>query len=190
MITLASEQLRFDTGRVCLDLLATVGSRLSEHPVERLNGPDRLHAWFTGTGLLPADQPIAIGPDWFAQVDRVRTLLHRIVQDTVHGRTVPVSRVRALNELAGQTPPIPRLRTDARTVRLREPVTLAGLLSLVARDAIELLSGSERQYLRECAGGDCDLVYLDHSRGRRRRWCSSRVCGNRERVANYRERLG
>ncbi|WP_197285077.1 CGNR zinc finger domain-containing protein [Sciscionella sediminilitoris] len=187
---MTSEQLRFDTGRACLDLLATVGSRLGEHPVERLDGPERLRAWFTGTGLLPADQPIAIGPDWLAEAKRVRTLLHRIVQDTVHGRAVPASRVRALNELAGQTPPIPRLRTDARALRLREPVTLPALLSLLARDAIDLLSGDERQYLRECEGGDCDLVYLDHSRGRRRRWCSSRVCGNRERVANYRERLG
>ncbi|MCI4143321.1 CGNR zinc finger domain-containing protein [Streptomyces sp. MMS20-AI2-20] len=31
-------------------------------------------------------------------------------------------------------------------------------------------------------------MYVDTSRGRRRRWCSSEVCGNRERVARHRRR--
>ncbi|WP_146058342.1 CGNR zinc finger domain-containing protein, partial [Streptomyces sp. SM9] len=43
-----------------------------------------------------------------------------------------------------------------------------------------------RALLRRCAGQDCPLVYLDTSRGRRRRWCSGETCGNRERVARHR----
>ncbi|MCT9144281.1 CGNR zinc finger domain-containing protein, partial [Streptomyces violarus] len=42
--------------------------------------------------------------------------------------------------------------------------------------------------LRQCEGDNCPIVYLDTSRGRRRRWCSSEVCGNRERVARHRRR--
>ncbi|MFD7638988.1 CGNR zinc finger domain-containing protein, partial [Streptomyces sp. NPDC059873] len=45
-----------------------------------------------------------------------------------------------------------------------------------------------RARLRECEGDSCRRVYLDTSRGRRRRWCSSEVCGNRERVARHRRR--
>ncbi|EPH39919.1 hypothetical protein STRAU_7028 [Streptomyces aurantiacus JA 4570] len=63
------------------------------------------------------------------------------------------------------------------------------LLAAVARDAVELLTDPvARSLLRQCEGDSCPIVYLDTSRGRRRRWCSSEVCGNRERVARHRRR--
>ena len=65
----------------------------------------------------------------------------------------------------------------------------AALLAVVARDAVELLTDPvARAALRQCAGDNCPIVYVDMSRGRRRRWCSSEVCGNRERVARHRRR--
>ncbi|MDG4860597.1 CGNR zinc finger domain-containing protein, partial [Streptomyces sp. T-3] len=42
--------------------------------------------------------------------------------------------------------------------------------------------------IRQCEGDNCPIIYLDTSRGRRRRWCSSEICGNRERVARHRRR--
>jgi predicted RNA-binding Zn ribbon-like protein len=69
------------------------------------------------------------------------------------------------------------------------PQDPAGLLAAVARDAVELLTDPvARTQLRACEGENCTLVYLDTSRGRRRRWCSSEICGNRERVARHRRR--
>ncbi|MBI0300732.1 CGNR zinc finger domain-containing protein, partial [Streptomyces sp. PRKS01-29] len=64
------------------------------------------------------------------------------------------------------------------------------LLSQIARDAVQLLTDPvARGQLRRCAGETCSMLYLDTSRGRRRRWCSSEVCGNRERVARHRRRV-
>jgi predicted RNA-binding Zn ribbon-like protein len=34
----------------------------------------------------------------------------------------------------------------------------------------------------------CRMLFLDRSRGRRRRWCSMAECGNRAKVAAHRER--
>ncbi|NEB75190.1 hypothetical protein G3I40_08100, partial [Streptomyces sp. SID14478] len=63
------------------------------------------------------------------------------------------------------------------------------LLAAVARDAVTLLTDpAVRGCLRQCEGDNCPIIYLDTSRGRRRRWCSSEVCGNRERVARHRRR--
>ncbi len=63
------------------------------------------------------------------------------------------------------------------------------LLAAVARDTVELLTDpAALARLRRCEGDHCRRVYLDTSRGRRRRWCSSEVCGNRERVARHRRR--
>ena len=57
-------------------------------------------------------------------------------------------------------------------------------LRLVASDAVELLTGPERQLVRTCAHPDCVLQFV--ATNPRRRWCSSAGCGNRARVArNY-----
>ncbi|WP_181796250.1 ABATE domain-containing protein, partial [Streptomyces sp. WELS2] len=44
--------LRFDAGRVCLDLLAT------RHPGERLDDVGALRAWIAGAGLVPDGTPL------------------------------------------------------------------------------------------------------------------------------------
>jgi predicted RNA-binding Zn ribbon-like protein len=39
-----------------------------------------------------------------------------------------------------------------------------------------------------CEGPSCTLMFVDHTRGRKRRWCSMAVCGNRVKAAAHRER--
>ncbi|GEC09396.1 hypothetical protein SSP24_70510 [Streptomyces spinoverrucosus] len=181
-------ELRFDAGRVCLDLLATT------HPTERLCTVEVLRAWITGSGLVPPGTPLAHADgSWLVAVREVRGHVGQLV----HGRLTPTtpSYDRALarvNELARTAPPAPRARRgqDGTLVReLDRPPQCAALLGAIARDAVELLTDPvARASLRQCAGDNCPIVYLDTSRGRRRRWCSSEVCGNRERVARHRRR--
>ena len=63
-------------------------------------------------------------------------------------------------------------------------VELAGSdpLAAVARSAITLLAGPDRQRLRECAAPDCPLFFLTGNP--RRRWCST-ACGTRVRVTRH-----
>lgn len=42
--------------------------------------------------------------------------------------------------------------------------------------------------LRQCQAARCGPLYVDTSRGHRRRWCSSETCGNRARVTAHRRR--
>ncbi|MBB1242860.1 CGNR zinc finger domain-containing protein [Streptomyces durbertensis] len=51
-----------------------------------------------------------------------------------------------------------------------------------------LIVGGERERLRRCAAPDCRRAFIDLSRNRSRRYCSSRTCGNRLHVAAYRAR--
>ena len=46
----------------------------------------------------------------------------------------------------------------------------------------------ERERLRRCEAPDCRQAFVDLSRNRSRRYCSSRTCGNRLHVAAYRAR--
>ncbi|MFJ7900699.1 CGNR zinc finger domain-containing protein [Streptomyces sp. NPDC096198] len=179
-------ELRFDSGRICLDLLATT------HPEERLDSVERLRDWVTGAGLVPAGTPLAaVDVRWLRGFRELRLHLGVLVCAELDGRPAEGALAR-VNAVARQAPPVPcAVRADDGVLvrRLRAAPGPEELLALVAREAIELLTDpGARAGLRQCAGDNCPLVYLDTSRGRRRRWCSSETCGNRERVARHRRR--
>ncbi|MGW3208231.1 CGNR zinc finger domain-containing protein [Streptomyces sp. NPDC001135] len=187
-----SYELRFDAGRICLDLLATT------HPAERLDGVEALRMWIGGAGLVPKGAALdRVDASWLVGFRELRAHIGLLVRTSCGGSRVPdtSSYARALggvNEAARGAPPALCAVCDEAGGLVREladPPTCAGLLALLARDAVELLTDPvARAAVRECEGDSCPLVYLDTSRGRRRRWCSSEVCGNRERVARHRRR--
>ncbi|AWT43581.1 MULTISPECIES: CGNR zinc finger domain-containing protein [Streptomyces] len=191
----APYELRFGAGRICLDLLATT------HPGERLGSVEVLRAWIAGSGLVPPGTPLAhADPSWLPGFRELRELVGQLVQEWLHPGALLQSvgapsydrTLVRVNDIARTAPPAPRaVRThDGLLVReLDAPPGAAALLAVVARDAVELLTDPvARACLRQCAGDNCPIVYLDTSRGHRRRWCSSEVCGNRERVARHRRR--
>lgn len=49
-----------------------------------------------------------------------------------------------------------------------------------------LLTGVDRRRIRKCAASDCDVYFLDTSKGHRRQWCSMKNCGNREKQRRWR----
>jgi predicted RNA-binding Zn ribbon-like protein len=185
-------ELRFDSGRICLDLLATT------HPEERFDSVEVLCAWIVGAGLAPPGTSLAhADASWLVGFRELRGQVGQLVRDTavgVTGRTRPSYDIALgrVNEIALVAPPAPRAvrGEDGSLVReLDRPPECAALLAAIARDAVGLLTDPvARAGLRQCEGDNCPIVYVDSSRGRRRRWCSSEVCGNRERVARHRRR--
>ncbi|MEW2399594.1 CGNR zinc finger domain-containing protein [Streptomyces sp. NPDC046862] len=181
---------RFDSGRLCLDLLATT------HPEEQLYSVERLCAWIEGAGCVPKGTPLAdADTTWLVRFRELRGLIGQMVrrEPVLDSRSFEAALTR-INEFARAATPAPRaVRTaDGTLVRTLDGTPgCAALLALVARDAVELLTDPvARASLRQCAGDNCPIVYVDTSRGRRRRWCSSETCGNRERVARHRRRAG
>ncbi|WP_149181494.1 CGNR zinc finger domain-containing protein [Streptomyces sp. TRM49041] len=177
---------RFDPGRCCLDLLA-------EPPA----GPGPLARWLVGCGLVPPGTPLpAVDDDWVERFAELRAHVGVLVRAELHGHTPDVpgalERVNVLAAAAAPPAPCAVRGEDGRLVRaLGAPPGCGALLAALARDAVELLTDPEaRARLRQCEGDHCHRVYLDTSRGGRRRWCSSEMCGNRERVARHRARNG
>ncbi|MCX4666904.1 ABATE domain-containing protein [Streptomyces sp. NBC_01381] len=182
----ATYELRFDSGRSCLDLVATT------HPAERLDSVDRLRAWLAGAGLVPDRTALpGAGPGWLIAFRELRGNIGQLVRGELEGRSADGALAR-VNAFAAAAPPSARAirRPDGSLARvLNGDPGCAALLAAVARDTVDLLTDpAARALLRQCEGDNCPIVYLDTSRGRRRRWCSSEVCGNRERVARHRRR--
>ncbi|MFF1835907.1 CGNR zinc finger domain-containing protein [Streptomyces sp. NPDC058231] len=181
---------RFDSGRLCLDLVAT-GTGTSG-ACELLDGADRLAEWLVASGLVPAGTALdGVDDTWVRRFRRLRTGVDRLLTAELGGRAAAGSLER-INELAaGPTPGLRAVRDGNGTLvrALSARPDCGALLAAVARDAVELVTDPEaRAGLRRCEGDNCRRLYLDTSRGRRRRWCSSEVCGNRERVARHRRR--
>ncbi|MFI1165372.1 CGNR zinc finger domain-containing protein [Streptomyces sp. NPDC020801] len=181
-------ELRFDAGRICLDLLSTT------HPGERLASLAPLCAWITGSGLVPAGTPLGhADASWPGAFRELRGHVAQLVRGYLACEVRPYDLALArVNDTARAAPPAPRAVRGEDGFLVRElagPPECGALLGAVARDAVELLTDPvARASLRQCEGDNCPIVYLDTSRGRRRRWCSSEVCGNRERVARHRRR--
>ncbi|MBT2395629.1 ABATE domain-containing protein [Streptomyces sp. ISL-100] len=180
-------ELRFDSGRVCLDLVATGG-----HPTEQLSGPRRLREWLVGAKLVPGDAVLdAVDDEWVSRFAEARAYVAELVHAQLQGRPAPRALDHINNFAATPPPGVRAVRTpDGAWVRaLSDTPQCTPLLATVARDTVDLLTDpAARALLRQCEGDNCARLYLDTSRGRRRRWCSSEVCGNRERVARHRRR--
>ncbi|MGO4461659.1 ABATE domain-containing protein [Streptomyces sp. M-16] len=183
----------FDSGRVCLDLLAT--STPQPHgDAEGIGDTDELRLWLVGAGLVPDRTPLArLGPDWVAAFSGLRTDVGTLVRSALAGAGPEEGALARVNAAAAGPPPGLCAVRDREGHLVRElcgGVECAGLLAAVARDAVELLTDpGDLALLRACEGDGCTRVYLDTSRGHRRRWCSSELCGNRERVARHRRRV-
>ncbi|SBU93146.1 Conserved protein containing a Zn-ribbon-like motif, possibly RNA-binding [Streptomyces sp. DpondAA-D4] len=180
----------FDSGRICLDLVATGPGPHGGH--ERLDRPARLADWLVSSGLVPRGTPLTVVDEtWPARFRGLRAAVDRLMTAELTGRTAD-SALAGLNALAAVPPPgLRAVREGGVLVRvLSDGPDCERLLAAVARDAVELLTDPvARGALRRCEGEACGRLYLDGSRGRRRRWCSSEVCGNRERVARHRRRV-
>ena len=59
----------------------------------------------------------------------------------------------------------------------------------VALHAVRLLGSLPGGRLRLCPGSDCGWLFLDTSRGGRRRWCDMATCGNLAKARRYYGRI-
>lgn len=185
MVNTADElEFRFVSGHRALDLVSTLGNR-HRQSVERLRKPADLDRWLGAAGL--ALETRATARD-LAEARRLRESVNRIMRAVLASATPAPEDVAELNAWARRPPLAPQTsdRLERRWVGER-PVRAA--LALIAREAAELVTSDERTLVRECAATpSCSLLYLDRSRGRRRRWCEMDRCGSRAKMAGYRHR--
>lgn len=60
------------------------------------------------------------------------------------------------------------------------------ILSLIAFDILTLIAENKHTFLKRCSNPECVLLFIDESG--RRKWCSMKICGNRNKVAKFQHR--
>ena len=72
-----------------------------------------------------------------------------------------------------------------QVVRFGDPEAVVALLAAISIEAYFVLP---RERLHACPR--CGWLFVDTSRGGKRRWCSMQTCGNREKASRHKERVG
>lgn len=101
------------------------------------------------------------------------------------------SELRRLNALLARKHGYAELVREPEGFRLLEREHLASIEEIVARIAesfARLLATESPELVKRCAGADCTLWFLDQTKSHRRLFCSASACGNRAKVAAFRER--
>lgn len=177
---------RFRSGRLCLDFIATVGDRDHLH-FDRWRGSPDFGLWCVAAGLL--SDPIAVTPAALDRARRLREALYRLVQAALAQDSADAADLALLNDWARKPPLAPQLTALGMARRWDAETPYDAVLATVARDAIDLLSGSMMKRVRQCADDHCSVLFVDMSRPGKRRWCAMNGCGNKVKKAAYRKRL-
>jgi predicted RNA-binding Zn ribbon-like protein len=181
---------RFRGGRSSLNLIATVGWRDSDSPIERLRDTTCLARWISAAGLL--DFETSVSEQDLLSARELREAIYRVVNSVVL-RTPPAKQdIGIINRFSAHPVKVPQLSSSGNEISLtveQDKAIVPSILSEIARDAILLLSSPTRTRIKRCARPDCTLLFIDESRSGRRRWCSMLACGNRAKTVAYRRNL-
>ncbi|MBR0797753.1 CGNR zinc finger domain-containing protein [Bradyrhizobium jicamae] len=188
---------QFFGGRVCLDFANTLDWRTSDEPQELIPDYASLLSWSERRGTLPlaASRKLkarAASREAEAILQKGYALRRDIwtISDALRdGRSADL---RLVNQMLSGAPRQPELMRQDRGYRhalagadVSEPLWPV-LWSLTA-----LLASDDAGRIGCCEAEGCGWFFVDESPNRTRRWCSSEVCGNRERARRaYAKRKG
>ncbi|WP_280231875.1 CGNR zinc finger domain-containing protein, partial [Nocardia cyriacigeorgica] len=153
---------RFDAGAVCLDFAHT-GGEGDYAKFESLHTPADLAEWLAEPPLS-ALLTVPVTAEELTAAKTLRQAIWVAAHARADGRPLPADAVATINRAATSTPLTPELGMDATTAGWAAPVRATQALSTLAREMIELLTGPLAGRIRECAGDNCPLVFVDTSR--------------------------
>lgn len=173
-------------GAAWIDL---INSRLiaNSEPVDFLAGDESFLVWLDAMGLSRISS--AVHSERRALVD-LREAFVALFQALMSGANPPGHALETLNQaLARRTAHFALDLVDG-ALHLRECVEITGprAAALLAQSCAEHLAKADHERLRRCENPACAMVFYDRGKNNRRRWCSTTVCGNRSKVAQYRAR--
>lgn len=186
----------FVGGQPAIDFLNTyyLGS------VETLaNGRDLL-SWMVGAGLIDEAESARVMrrvgakalDETAAEARRVREWLREWLTRWRQAPNADYSdELAALNRLMARDAPRAEVVASDDGLKIVEQWHLSSadsIIALIASHIAMLITQESPDLLKTCAGPDCTLWFIDRTKAHRRVFCSPATCGNRAKVAAFRQR--
>ena len=152
------------------DALDTVRARALPDELDKVADQARsLREWFRGFVRKHKGRPLVANA-----LDELEPLNRLLERDEGFSRIVP-------RDGDGQGP------LDLQVMRKwRSP---EALLLPIGEALARFVCTEDFSNVKACEGPACTLLFADHTRGHRRRWCSMAICGNRAKQSAHRHRL-
>lgn len=184
-----------------IDFLNSIATPATQ-PVDWIGDGYGLIDWLRQAGLVPEEDLAAMARQALpGELDRVADQardLREWFRGFVRSHMGSPLGAGALEELAPLTRLLERGESYQR-LTLKEDGHLAletahrwrspeSLLVPIGEALARLVVEEDFAQVKACEGHSCTLLFVDHTRGRARRWCSMGLCGNRAKVAAHRSR--
>ncbi|WP_242143301.1 MULTISPECIES: CGNR zinc finger domain-containing protein [unclassified Bacillus cereus group] len=106
-----------------------------------------------------------------------------IHEDIIHTKgNIKQTDIETMQALANQLPYSMQLHENT-IVPIPNGSLYECIKSLITLNVLQLISSNQLQYLRRCQNEACILLFLDKTG--RRKWCSMKICGNRNKVTKH-----
>lgn len=151
---------------------------------EDLPTPAALAEWLSGHGLDPGSR--ATKADW-EEARAVREALRDLL--SAHNEVeADVPRATAVLDAAAQRSGLGIRFADGGARAEPSAAGVRGALGRILGEVSAGMADGTWERLKACRADDCRWAFLDTAKNRSRAWCSMQSCGNRAKVAAYRER--
>ncbi len=166
-----------------LDLRRYVEHGAARDPGDELATPAQLKDWLRARGLLKKGAEVS--PVEHREALQLRDALRTFLAAAPAARTSTVGRIA----VAAARFPLEVASSVDRALDLRPVAGRATSgLGLVLAQLLRLSDGGRLERVKTCDSDECRWVFYDRSKPSNRRWCSSALCGNREKTRTYRKR--
>jgi predicted RNA-binding Zn ribbon-like protein len=192
-------EFEYSGGALCLDFCNTWGDR-SNSEKDLLTDYGDLLRWAVGTGAFSAAEQKTLektarrsgkaATTVFGEAIAIREAVFRICAVVAAGAPPAAADLETLNRHL-ESIPQRHLCCGGSCCEWRWPddqTDLRRVMWPVVRSAGDLLTSTDADRIRQCEAPDCSWLFLDRSRGGRRRWCDMSVCGNRAKARRYYDR--
>jgi predicted RNA-binding Zn ribbon-like protein len=151
---------------------------------EDLTTPGELADWLVSHGLDAG--PRATKAD-LEEARAVREALRDLL--SAHNEVeADVARASAVLDAAAQRSGLGIRFADGRALFEPSAAGVRGALGRILAEVSAAMADDTWERMKACRADDCRWAFLDTAKNRSRAWCSMQSCGNRAKVAAYRER--
>lgn len=168
-----------------LELLNTV-AKIDGKSVDSWTSDANVQQWLIRMGWMVPDAPPMQG--LLKPARALREIVRGLVMDRKNGGRIDPA---GLNAFLAKAPSHSQLVCDDAGLHLerrRDLKTPEQVLVPVAEAAADLLATGDFNLIRKCEDEACTMWFYDRTKSHRRRWCSMALCGNRHKVAAFRQR--
>ena len=177
-------------GHLALDFCNTAEEHLSASPDELLRDWESFLRWAAQVGLIASDSYFELMQKLHSvePIVSLRDAIYRIALAAAGTRELSESDLALVRKYAGAKRP--QVEMHEGKLYWKPSLTRAALqlCAVLASEALSLFCSPKAARIGVCEGGMCGWLYVDESRGQRRRWCDMNDCGSRAKARRFYEK--